>query len=413
MHHWLLVLRKDLTRFLKDPLALFLWFCLPLVVGGMCIVAMGGRSGPAPKVHLLVADEDDNPLTRFLLNGLGQAGNGGLMQVEKVDRQAGQKRIENGEASAFMVLPKGFSQAVLNEEKVTVAIRTNPSQYFLPRMVVEGMKLLAEGHFYLYRILGQPLKTIAQGPAGGAALFDDNSISTISVAINQAFRGLEKYLMPPVLQLETKKVAPKPSGETPIRILFLPGFLFMGILFAAQGIGIDIWKEQKSGVLQRVFTTPVSLTAFLGGKILAGVVVAMGISLTCLTAGMLYLEIPLSRLPLATAWAALSGLLMITLMLAIVVFATSERAASVLSFSLLWPLMMLGGSMFPLEVMPRWMSSIGRWTPNGWAVGQLKLILAGKAAGGPLVGAALAVLAVSLALLILGKYRIQRSMIRS
>jgi ABC-2 type transport system permease protein len=413
MPHWLLVLRKDLTRFLQDPLALFLWFCLPLVVGGMCIVAMGGRSGPAPKVHLLVADEEDNPLTRFLLNGLGQAGHGGLMQVEKVDRQAGQKRMENGEASAFMILPKGFTQAVLNEEKVTVAIRTNPAQYFLPRMVVEGMKLVAEGHFYLHRILGQPLKTIAQGPAGGAALFDDNSIANISMAINQAVRGLEKYLVPPVLQLEAKKVAPKPSGETPIRILFLPGFLFMGILFAAQGIGIDIWKEQKSGVLQRVFTTPVSLMAFLGGKILAGVVVAMGISLTCLTAGMLYLEIPLSRLPLATAWAALSGLLMITLMLAIVVFATSERVASVLSFSLLWPLMMLGGSMFPLEVMPRWMSSIGRWTPNGWAVGQLKLILAGKAASGPLAGAALAVLAVSLALLILGKYRIQRSMIRS
>ena len=42
-----------------------------------------------------------------------------------------------------------------------------------------------------------------------------------------------------------------------------------------------------------------------------------------------------------------------------------------------FPLLMIGGSFFPFEIMPDWLASVGRWTPNGWALEQLKAILAG------------------------------------
>jgi ABC-type multidrug transport system permease subunit len=45
----------------------------------------------------------------------------------------------------------------------------------------------------------------------------------------------------------------------------------------------------------------------------------------------------------------------------------------------LFPLMMLGGSFFPFEVMPAWMARIGRLTPNGQGVTQLRALLAGQA----------------------------------
>jgi ABC-type multidrug transport system permease subunit len=43
--------------------------------------------------------------------------------------------------------------------------------------------------------------------------------------------------------------------------------------------------------------------------------------------------------------------------------------------SVLFPLMMIGGNFFPLEAMPDWMARIGRFTPNGWSMQQLKSIL--------------------------------------
>jgi ABC-type uncharacterized transport system permease subunit len=54
--------------------------------------------------------------------------------------------------------------------------------------------------------------------------------------------------------------------------------------------------------------------------------------------------------------------------------------------------MMLGGSFFPFEAMPRWMAAVGRWTPNGQAVARLKEILDGTASAAPLLLASAAML---------------------
>ena len=40
-----------------------------------------------------------------------------------------------------------------------------------------------------------------------------------------------------------------------------------------------------------------------------------------------------------------------------------------------FPLMMLGGSFFPFDLMPAWMAAIGRWTPNGLAVTHIRALL--------------------------------------
>ena len=43
--------------------------------------------------------------------------------------------------------------------------------------------------------------------------------------------------------------------------------------------------------------------------------------------------------------------------------------------AVMFPLMMIGGSFFPFEAMPDWMAAIGKLTPNGWALQQLKAII--------------------------------------
>jgi ABC-type multidrug transport system permease subunit len=68
--------------------------------------------------------------------------------------------------------------------------------------------------------------------------------------------------------------------------------------------------------------------------------------------------------------------------------ASTERVASLLSNFVMLPLTMLGGSFFPLEIMPKGLATIGRLTPNGWSVQQLQAILSGS-----LQPAALAVVA--------------------
>ena len=58
---------KDWRRHRRDPLGLLMWIGIPLLVGSLLIMMSGGKGGPEPKAHLLVADEDDSFLSGLLL----------------------------------------------------------------------------------------------------------------------------------------------------------------------------------------------------------------------------------------------------------------------------------------------------------------------------------------------------------
>jgi ABC-type multidrug transport system permease subunit len=44
---------------------------------------------------------------------------------------------------------------------------------------------------------------------------------------------------------------------------------------------------------------------------------------------------------------------------------------SPISLVIIFPLLMMGGSFFPLDVLPDWLAAIGRLSPNGYVVDQL------------------------------------------
>ena len=205
--------------------------------------------------------------------------------------------------------------------------------------------------------------------------FSNQDIARISVAINEQLGRIEKYLLPPVIELQASVAETPRENSFGFGSLFLPGIMMMALLFTAQGLSDDIWLEKFQGTLRRAVSTPASLSAFLAGKVVASaVIVLMGV-LIVLVIGMLYSRMPLVRLPLAALWATAVGVEFFLLLLFVQLYAASPRAASILVSSLMFPLLFLGGSFFPFESMPPWMATIGRWTPNGWALEQLKNIL--------------------------------------
>lgn len=411
MRELMLVAGKDLRRFLRDPVALALWLGVPLLIGALFLLALGGSSGPAPRVHLLVADEDDGFLSRLLLGGMTQDRLGEMFQVEKVQRELGQQRMDRGEASALVIVPEGFTKAVLQEKPTKLVLITNPSQQIGPKIVEQLLRILADVAFYAQQLIGPELRMITEEPPEGQSLFSDAEIARQSVAINQTVRKLERYAFPPVIELETTAIKAEPDAAAsglPFLFHFVPGVLFMGLLFASQGLAGDLWQERESGMLRRVVASPLRVSRFLLGKFLASAVVLGGVSLILLAAGIAYFELPWQRLPLALAWATLAGLMLTAMMLLIQVLSTSRRGASFLGFALVMPLMLAGGSMFPFEAMPGWLAAIGRRTPNGWALQHLKAILLGSETPLELLVAIGIALAVTTALLLAASLRIER-----
>ena len=187
---------------------------------------------------------------------------------------------------------------------------------------------------------------------------------------------METYLFPPVLELETSVDEEADSGtDINIAVLFLPGIMLMSLMFMAQGLSEDIWSEREQGTFRRAVSTPGGIGPLLGGKLVSGGAIIFSTATIILTLGSLYLDLSFLNLPLAVLWTTFAGVVLLIGMVLVQLHASSQRAGSILTSSILFPLMMIGGSFFPSEVMPAWMAAVGAWTPNGMALELLKDIL--------------------------------------
>jgi len=377
----LIAARKDLLRRFRDPAALLMWLGLPILIG--TLLSLVGNGGPTPKAHLLVVDEDHTLLSRLLISGGSQGRLADALQIETVDATAGRARIDKGEANALLTIPTGFQDAVLRDKPMTLSLVTNPAQRILPAMIEEALKMLVEAEFYVQRLFGEELRSVADTIGQGRAP-PDEAIAAIGRAFNGRMRALQDTLLPPAISLEAKKAAEEHEAKD-FWAMFLPGLLFMSLMFAAQGMSLDIWVEKTSTTLRRTISTPRGAGALLLGKLVA--------ALAALVLGVTAFGVSITRAPLALVWCMFTGGALFSYLLFIQLLATSQRGGQFLSSMIVFPLMMIGGSFFPLDVMPEWMARIGRWTPNGLAAVQTQNILFGHSSG-PTIGVAIAVIGV-------------------
>jgi ABC-2 type transport system permease protein len=377
---------KDLRRRLADPAALLMWIGLPVVIGGLLALITGGSSGPEIKAHLLVADQDNTLVSRLLVGAGRQGQLGRFLELEEVALQAGERRIQAGEGSALLIVPRGFQDAVLQEQPTQLTVITNPSERILPQIVVEGLGIVAEATFYLQRLVGVPVRAALAGRSGSEA----DVVAAVSRSISEAIARARGTLVPPLIALDTRFETDR-RGGVDFGALLIPGLLFMSLLFTANGMSLDVWIEKERGTLRRSVSTPRGLGVFLAGKLVAALVLMAAVVAVALGVSAAFFAVPLARLPLAFAWSCYAGAALFCFFILIQVSASTFRAASVLSQMVVLPLMMIGGSFFPFEIMPGWMANIGRWTPNGLAVTELKAMLFTRPDLGSIAVAALAI----------------------
>jgi ABC-2 type transport system permease protein len=368
---------KDLRRQLRDPAAIGMWFGIPLIIATLMVVAFGGN-GSALRAIVLVSDDDDSVVSELLAGAFTGAGD--MFAVEKVSREEGLARMDDGDATALLHIPAGFGQAVLKSEPVTLELVTNPAQRILPGLVEGVLDVVVDAVFYVQQVFGDVLERMIQDPPKGRRTLASLEVAAISISINDAVESISEVLDPLLIEVVTENDEPaEGGGGFNFGALLFPGILFMSLLFVAQGMSEDMWRERNQGTLRRLLTTPRSIGAFLAGKLLVAAMFMLAVVTVGLLFGVVFFDLPLSALPGAVLWGALSGTMMLSLFILVQLLAGSQRGGSTLTNMVLFPLMFLGGSFFPFEQMPPWMASVGQYTPNGWALVQFKAILDGTA----------------------------------
>jgi len=362
---------KDLRRIRRDPVTLLTWLGIPTFIA-IILVVIFGRGDARPNGKLLIVDEDQGIGATLLAGAFSQGALSNMISIEKVEREDGRRRINKGDASALLIIPKNFSIALLEGKAANLQLVRNPAQRILPDIIEEVLSMLTDAAFYVQMVAGPQLREAAAMTAP-----TDSSIAGISVKFNQAVIGTRKLLMPPLIQLETKVIEEKTDKPGGFAALMLPGMLYMAVFFIAGGLATDLWRERTFGALRRVATTPASFGAFLAGKLIATFLVLLLVGVFGLTVAHFLADLRVANFPLAVLWIAVSGCGLYLFMMLLQSLASTERVASMLSNFVLLPLTMLGGSFFPFDLMPKGFAQIGRLTPNGWSVTELQKILEG------------------------------------
>jgi len=370
MRFILITARKDLTRALRDPVALVIWIAMPFMMTGLLALAFGGNN-PTPQGKLLVDDQDKTIVSGFVSSVFSREPLSKMVLVEAVEYEAGRKRLDAGDASALLVIPKGFSTAFLRSESVALTLWTNPSQRILPGIIKEALSVVVDGGHYVQTLIGKDLAKFTQAPPS------ELEIARMGLETMRLGRQLSKAINPPLIELQMNVIEKKDAPAVPLPVLFFPGMLMLAIFGMAISMSEDIWRERSLGTLRRALTTSHSVAGFLCGKTISLGIVFTVLATTGIVAGRVALGVPMNSVPLAIAWIVISGIALYLLAALIQVFSSEQRAGVILNGFVLFVLSMMGGTFFPFEAMPKWLAAIGQYTPNGFAVLRFKQILSG------------------------------------
>jgi ABC-type Na+ efflux pump permease subunit len=377
--------RKDVARRFRDPYAFLIWLAIPIVLGGMMALLNSGSG--KPRGRLLVADRDGTFLSRSVASAFAQKPLAEFFDVETVDEAAGRARMDAGDASALVVLPEGFQRAVLEDTPATIEVVKNPSQHILPAIAEETLGLLSEAVFYGQRVAGDRLRDqvrrISEASDGGANPWTEAFASDFGAEIHRTIERLSKYLAPPVLEVDVAQEPDRAKESGPsFGALFFPSMLVMSLFFLAQGLSDDVWTEKHHGTLRRALAAPVTAGAFLAGKLAAAAAICVFVAVLGLVLGGFAFGIPASTMPLAALWVVGCGVVLTAALDLLQLVASTQRAGHLLTNAIGFPLMMIGGGFFPFEVMPAGFAGVGRRTPLGWMLEELKAILFARASAG-------------------------------
>jgi ABC-2 type transport system permease protein len=356
--------KKDIVRWRQDYMATLIWISIPLMIGGLITILM--CSNVTPHGTMLLVDEDETFLSELIVGAYSAGELGELISVEKTTFDDGLERVNDGEASGLLVIPKGFSDAFIESTPVTLTLRTNPSQTILPGIITNVTEILLDVGFYIHQLFGDEIETFSSMTDNPG----DAQVAAIAVAIQNKMEAVAPRLFPPVIDIEI--VEPPPAEPSPpLALLFMPGIILMAVMFSANGLASDYWRERSQGTLRRLVFAPAQLGQFVTGKALAAATIISIVGGFTLVLGFLYHGVSWTKLPSSLIWISVSGVALFAWFSVLQMLFSTQKAASVISSALLFPLLMAGGSFFPMAVMPGWIAAIGRASPNGFVADRL------------------------------------------
>ena len=218
MNMVLALVLNDLKRDWKRPWSILLLLSLPILLSVLLAGVFGGKGGAAsmPTVHVALLDQDKDMLSGFLRSLPVQGEAAKRLRLHFVDkREEGLRLLEKSEVSALIVLPRNMTGDLLAGRTNAIDLYENPAQQVLPKVVQQGVSLLAVGLSGAAEILHEPLTDLRELIRSNDFPADAAVLGTASQSL-QKLRRVRTYLFPPLIRFQTVAAADyQVSGTNP------------------------------------------------------------------------------------------------------------------------------------------------------------------------------------------------------
>jgi ABC-2 type transport system permease protein len=364
--HLLQVAAKDLLIVAKDRGAWVFLLLTPLVVIMVASFALAPAfEGGSISAKLLVANDDAGGLGDTFTSSLDQQGVE-LIQATYDESEA----LKQGHDTfpAALVIPADFTQQVMSGQPVKLQVFADPSNN-VARPYLLG---LIDGAVTRISAVESAVKV-----AVVEVLKKDPNTDIAAVSDNAATAAAAEMENPPV-QTEISNVGA--SAELNPFDTQAPGYSVMFMLFGVMTAAEGLLLEKESGTMGRLLVSPISKTSILGGKLLSQFLVGL-VQITLLFSVGHFVF----GMSLGNSLAGLALMIIVTAYTAtafgILLAGTVKTRRQLSAVGILTILLMsaLGGSWWPLDIVPHFMQTIGHLTINAWALDGLNgLILRGE-----------------------------------
>lgn len=312
----LAIIKKEVLQIKRDRPSLAIAFALPLM---MLLLFGYAVTTDVEHISLAVMDLDKTQESRGLVEIFRESG---YFNTDfYVTGHAEMKRlIDGGEASAGLIIPRGYATSLSRGEEAQVQFFVDGSDPLVARTALNTAQILTQ-------VQSMRLKTGAAAKAGLAGKIKVGVDFRPGVWYNPEMKSV-KFNIPGLIGLIMQNIT-----------VMLTAFALV--------------RERERGTMEQLIVTPVKPAELIVGKLVPYIIIALIDVTAVLLMGIFWFKVPVAGsvlLLMSISFLFLLGALGIGLLISTV--AKTQLQAMQMTMGLILPSVLLSGFMFPRDAMP-------------------------------------------------------------
>lgn len=297
-----------------------------------------------------------------------------IIAVVEDDEEKMTNLVKDSKLSVGLIIPGNFSEKLRTGEPVVIDILKSErsSSYFLEEIIDKAAGRISIGalaaNFTIEKISER------------RAVLEEEILTDDKKRIwEKTFKQADAFFEPaPSVGVEYVVLSVEKRDENiPLGMdVSSPGFAVMFVMMGVCFAGVAMAQERHHMTLARLLTTPTERFSIISGKMLGFFLLGFIQFLILILFGQLILKVNWGNLPLGVLLIVVSYVFSVTgigTLLSVIVRTSAQAGAFAVLISMVTS--MLGGTWWPIEIVPKFMQTIARFTPQYWAINGFNKII--------------------------------------